>query len=183
MKKRNKWLCIGCLAFVIAIGVFLCYDEISAWVEMHKMANRRSMLLYHTNHQLLLEDCRELSQQMTTGKLEVGLYSIHSLIVKQDPQIKQFPQSILELDPVALSVEKDGEVSIAMWPIDMYGVEAFPEDYKGSINEDNLKWKIKLLDGLWYYDEDFITHPEHKKDVEKLLKERKIISGNLGTPY
>jgi len=54
---------------------------------------------------------------------------------------------------------------------------AFPEDYKRSRAElfrsGEKVWGIELIDGLWYYDEDFLRHPEHKKEVEELLKKRK----------
>ena len=55
------------------------------------------------------------------------------------------------------------------------------EDYEGSpaeqfrvISSDGDKvWGIELIDGMWYYDENFRKHPEHKKEVEELLKKRK----------
>ena len=68
----------------------------------------------------------------------------------------------------------------------MYGVRTFPEDYEGSLAKlykaGDEVWGIELIDGLWYYDEDFLKHPEHKKEVEELLKKRKAgdSSGKTG---
>ena len=175
MIKRDKWLCIRCVTYGIALVLvaFLVCDVIMTMFDINRMSKRRSMLLYKTDHQLLLDACREISKKMTEGKIKDGSYSIHSLIVKHDLQTRQFPQTILKLDPLNLYVSKDGKVRIIMWPALMYGVDAFPEDYKGSISEVIPEWSIKLLDGLWYFDEDFIQHPEHKKEVEELLEERK----------
>jgi len=83
---------------------------------------------------------------------------------------------ILDLDPLRVEVEKDGRVNIMMSPVVLYGVCAFPEDYEGSVGElykagDDV-WGIELIDGLWYYDA-YLKHPEHKKEVEELLKKRK----------
>jgi hypothetical protein len=54
-------------------------------------------------------------------------------------------------------------------------VGTFPEDHEDSLAElhkDDDRY-IELIDGLWYYDEDFWNHPEHKKKVEELLKKTK----------
>jgi hypothetical protein len=176
MKKRIQWFLIGFSGFVIASIIFSCGDLIYGLHHFSIMENRRSMLLYETDHQLLLKACRELSKQMSEGEIKADSSLKLSIIVKHDPNTKQLLQPIIKLGSPYVYVENDGFVVICMWPGVQYGVYAIPESYKGSISEVIPKWSIKLIDGLWYFDEDYITHPDHKKEVEKLLKERKIIS-------
>jgi len=66
----------------------------------------------------------------------------------------------------------------------MYGVVAYPENY-GSTPDDSFKygdrlWGIELIDGLWYYDEDFQNYPEQMKEVKELLKKRKAGDSSVG---
>jgi hypothetical protein len=51
-----------------------------------------------------------------------------------------------------------------------YGVIAYPENYikpPGSEYGDR-----KLVDGLWYYDEDYKGNPKYQKKIEELLQKR-----------
>ena len=173
MKRRDKWILIvviiGCFAPVAYLGYFAVW----AMRDLDKMEARRPVLLYETDHRELLEACRELSMQVATERLEPGSYWIHS---DTNPESRQFPQLILSLDPLRVEVEKDGWVNIMMSPVVMYGVVAYPEDYEGTLSglyEYAKVWGLELIDGLWYYDEDFRKHPEHMKEVEELLKKRK----------
>ena len=174
MKRRDKWIPIICVACIIALAAYLGYFAIWAIRDLNRMEARRPVLLYETDHRALLEACRELSRQVATGRLEPGSYQIHG---NPDIETRQFPQLILDLTPVRVEIDEDGDVDLMMSPGVFYGVRAFPEDYEVSLDElykygDDV-WGIELIDGLWYYDEDFQKHPEHKKVVEELLKKRK----------
>jgi len=174
MKRRDKWILIGCLACVIATAAYLGYFAVWAMRYLNRMEARRPVLLYETDHRALLKACRELSKQVAAGKLKPGMYGLNP---PRDPETRQFPQLILDLVPLRVDVEKDGQVDIIMSPVVMYGVSAFPEDFEGSVGElykyGDEVWGIELIDGLWYYDEDFQKHPDRKKEVEELLKKRK----------
>jgi len=170
MKRRDKWILIvliGCLACWIA---YFAYSAVWIMCDLKSFEARRPVLLYETDHRELLEACRELSRQVAAGRLEPGSYRIHSN--DPDTESRQFPQLILDLDPLHVDVEKNGVVNLIMSPVVMYGVCASPEDYEGSLAGDKT-WCIELIDGLWYYDEDFRKHPEHMKEVEELLKKRR----------
>jgi hypothetical protein len=179
IKRRNKWILIAVLIVALACGITpLVYLGYSArWItrDLKNMEERRPLLLYETDHQKLLEACREISRQVTTGQLEPGSYQIKR--INPDPRTRQFPQLILNLLPLHVEVKKNGLVDIVMSPVVMYGVVAYPENY-GNIHDDSFKyknrlWSIELIDGLLYYDEDFQNNPERMKEVEELLKKRK----------
>jgi len=176
MKKGDKWILIGCLACGVAVVAYLGYSG-AVWImrDLKSMEARRPVLLYETDHRELLEACRVLSRQVATGRLEPGSYQIKR--INPDPESRQFPQLILDLLPLHVDVKKNGVVDIVMSPVVMYGVFAYPENYEGTLTNsfkygDRL-WGIELIDGLWYYDEDFQKHPEHMKEVEGLLKKRR----------
>ncbi len=178
MKRRDKWILIvviiGCSACGIAMVADLVYGAVWIMRDLKSMKARRLVLLYETDHRELLEACRNLSMQVATGRLEPGSYRIHS---DPDPESKQFPQLILSLDPLNVEVAKDGKVALIMSPMVMYGVRAHPENYEDTLTNPfkyrDTVWGIELIDGLWYFDEDFQKHPEHMKEVEESLKKRK----------
>jgi hypothetical protein len=171
-KRRDKWILIIGAACVVALVAFLGYFGVWAERDLKRMEARRPILLYEIDHRALLDACREISRQVATGLLEPRSYQIHGA---PDPESKQFPQLILDLDPLHVRIEKDGQVNVMMSPLVMYGIRAFPENYEGSPTErykDRAKY-VELIEGLWYYDEDFLKHPEHKEELEELLKKRK----------
>ena len=114
---------------------------------------------------VLLEACRELSRKVAAGELKIAQYRYYSQIGDPDPETQLFPQPILDLKPFQVYIEKNGRIDLIMSPIVMYGVSAYPDGFKHG--------DIELVPGLWYFDEDLKVHPEHKKEIEELLKKRK----------
>jgi hypothetical protein len=170
MSRRNKWIIIvviiGFLSCGIAMVVFdLGYGAIRIFSEQKRMESRRPVLLYQTDHRELHEACRELSKQVVAGELKIDQYRFYRFMGNPDPETQLFPRSILDLKPFQVYIEKNGCIDLIMSPTVMYGVRAHPDGLKHG--------NIELVPGLWYFDEDFRVHPEHKKEIEDLLKKRK----------
>ena len=162
------------IAFVIASAVFIAFCNFSGIgyiiMDVQKGRQREERLLSETDHQTLLEACRELSRRVTTGDLEPRQYNVR---LKRHPEASRFPQAILDLEPTYVIITTDGRVMIELHGGFLhYGVMAYPEDYK----EPFINFKYgdkKLIDGLWYYDEDYEGNPKHQKKIDKLIQKGK----------
>jgi len=167
MSRRDKWIITIGVVCGIAPFVYLGYFAVWAIRDLNSMEARRPVLLYQTDHRALLEACRELSRQVAGGELRHGEYRVHGH--HPDPETRQFPQLILDLDPLRAEIESNGVVNLMMSPVVLYGVYALPENHE---DPPAYPWRTELIDGLWYYDEGFRHHPERQKDVEELLKKK-----------
>jgi hypothetical protein len=188
-KKTRLYLYIGSFYLLLAVVMFISITigSVSKW------RNNRTYLLYKTDHNVLLEACRELSHQVSIGTLEPKLYQIDRGFGEPLEETKQFPRIITGLNPMFIYIYPNGIIDIVI-SIDIrndvsygkYGVIEFPENFeRNKGNEGKYKkysdpsWGIELIKGLKYYDEDFEKHPEHKKEVEELLKKNKQIQDDL----
>ena len=124
----------------------------------------RARLLYETDHQALLEACRELSRRAAAGDLKPGEYYVRP---DRSPQVVTFPEIILDLEPSAVLVGDYGEITIAMTGgLDHFGVSAYP---KGDSSPRAVVGGKRLLEGLWYYDDGYEERPDDwDKHLEKL---------------
>jgi hypothetical protein len=156
-------LILGCEILVIAT---IAYHIRKFQQDLKNMEARRPVLLYQTDHKTLLSGCRELSKKVIAGQIKPTRYSVGEM---QD--IGGFPQIILDLQPFFVDIDEKGVVHIIMSPELMYEVIAIPDNSEEMVSKHALG--IMLVEGLWYYDEDFIQHHERMKEIEELLKERK----------
>ena len=167
------------IAFVIASAVFIAFCNFSGIgyiiMDVQKGRQREERLLSETDHQTLLEACRELSRRVTTGDLEPRQYNVR---LKRHPEASRFPQAILDLEPTYVIITTDGRVMIELHGGFLhYGVTAYPEDYE----KPHYSFKYgdkKLIDGLWYYDDGYVGNPEYDKKIEALIRRGKQIYGN-----
>jgi hypothetical protein len=138
---------------------------------VHEFRKCQTRLLIKTDHQALLQACRKLSKQVAEGDLLPGRYGVRA---GRHPKASQFPRTILNLAPIAVSIENDGRVFLEMYSGleggRLYAV-AFPENYTlpYSFTEDH----VKIIDGLWYYDDGLTGNPEHQKEIEELIQKAK----------
>ena len=131
-------------------------------------------LLSETNHQDLLEACRELSKQVEAGKLRPRIYYVRSR--KRLPEVVQFTKVILDLHPRYVSIDEDGRVVLQMGGgFANYGVVAYPEHYRQP--DRNFAYgNMKIIDGLWYHDAEYEGSPKHQKRIEELIRKWKAAS-------
>ncbi len=180
MKSRRK-IVIKIIIAVVAITLvvsFVLPIAYSPWAPigffvMANQANRmRVRLLCKTDHQVILEACREVLRR---GDLKPGLrYQIRDAQHHQQ-EVSRLPQPILDLAPSYVLInDMDGHIRLEMYPggMDSFGVRAYPFDF----NKPYLSYSCgdkELIEGLWYYDIDYEGNPKHQKWIEELLQKRK----------
>jgi hypothetical protein len=114
---------------------------------------RQKRLLHGTDHQALLEACRELSSRVAVGDLEAAR---HDIFRNPDLEPGRFPQTILDLEPTCVYVDKEATVTVEMGGFyQHFGVTAYAEDC--AMSPDFQYRGRKLIDGLWYYDDGPIS--------------------------
>jgi hypothetical protein len=164
MKKRMIIIMImGAIAIIGALGSVL-YRFIEPTLRMSRDADQlRTRLLCETDHQALLDACRELMRQVASGTLKNGG-------VYAGPEISRFPEPIPTLRPDHVSVDKDIvkiEMMYTGWlPVGVYAyAKGFPEHLPPFKYGDR-----KLLEGLWYYDDAYGVDPvAYDKQIDELL--------------
>jgi hypothetical protein len=130
---------------------------------------RQVRLLCKTDHQILLEACRELSRRVSVGDLKPGKYYIG---YDQDPKASSFPQPILNLSPSYVYIDENNSSRVMvemLGGLGHFGVQAYTEDYKKPYPTYQYGDK-ELIPGLWYYDDGYIGHPEFEKRIEALMQ-------------
>jgi len=174
MKISKKLLLKIVITLAIGLAAFTLLVYLSARLyiilDVKKGKQREVRLLCETDHQALLEACRELSRRVTKGDLKPRQYNVR---LNPHPEASRFPQAILDLEPTYVIIEPDGRVMIELHGGFLhYGVIAYPENYEEPIL--NFKYgDKKLIDGLWYYDEDYERDPKQQKKIDALLQKRK----------
>jgi len=152
-----------CFALYILLNLYIFVRIVYFGPDTKEMRER---LLYETDHQVLLEACRELSRQVAREDLNPGTYYIRTHL---DPEASRFPQPILDLAPNYVYIDEgySGRVMLEMLGgLGHFGVQAYPEDYK--LPSYSKYGDKKLIDGLWYYDDGYRKNPEWEKKIEAL---------------
>ncbi|OHB74506.1 MAG: hypothetical protein A2Z25_14375 [Planctomycetes bacterium RBG_16_55_9] len=144
-------------------------------LEVKKAQQKKVILLSETDHQALLKACRKLSREIDQGSLVApGRYMVRH---KPDPEVKQFPQVILDLEPMFVETCTDGRIRVGMMGgIHHFGVTAYPENYKAPSSDFKYGDK-KIIDGLWYYEDGY--NSRYDKWIEKQIQKRKGEQGKI----
>ena len=177
-KRMDLIIVITVLVIIFAVGLVLLYlTDFGAGIrylitEIKMSQQLRVRLLCETDHQALLEACRDISRMVAKGDLKKYEYSIRRN-PDPDPETSRFSQVILDLEPSRIYIDEDGRVMVEMFGgLDPFGVYAYPEDY--TLPSYSKYGDKKLIDGLWYYDGEYREHPEYEKRIEALMQKGKM---------
>lgn len=131
----------------------------------------RVRLLYKTDHQALLDACRELSHGVRSSSLKPGMYPIRS---NPNQEIVQFPQVVLGLMPAYVDLHRDGMVIVAMMGgVSHFGVVFYPDDYEMSSPQARPLGHKQIIDGLWYYDDGYDEVSDWQQRIDALRPKEK----------
>lgn len=169
--RRRKAIKIAVVLVIVFFVLYILWFLSPAGYimqDIRKGKQRRMYLLCEMDFQVLLESCRQLSNRLAIGDLKPRQYNVR---LKPDPESSRFPQPILDLRPTYVIIGTYGSVMIELHGGFLhYGVIAYPEDYE---KPPGVEYgDRKLIDGLWYYDEDYKGSPEVQKKIEDLLQKR-----------
>lgn len=175
--KAIKWkaliIPLGWLVLIILTILFFLSPGMRFFGSMIKDVVKtrqiRDRLLSQTDHHALLDACRKISKEVTAGNLDPNR---HSVRYKPDLEISRFPQILLDTEPLYIEVFHDGRVGLEIsGAFHHCGVRAYPENYKKP-NEHFTYGDKKIIDGLWYYEDDY--NPKYDdKWIESMLKKGK----------
>lgn len=129
----------------------------------------REQLLCRTDHKALLAACQELSDRVAAGKLEDNVYRFG---LWPDAEVSKFPEAIRALKPQFVTISRDGTVIIELnykwWS---FGIRAYPPGYEKRFPRYTFGDR-KLLDELWYYDENYRHNPNYDKEIDAIAAKR-----------
>lgn len=175
--KSKKWktplLIIG---WLVAIGLTIVFFyhpvRFFGFIIKEGLNNRQRIvrLLSKTDHHVLLEACRNLSREMDIDdSLPRSRYFVRH---EPSPEIKYFPQMILDIEPLCIDIYSDGRVKLEMTgALHHSGVIAYPENYEKPSDDFELGDK-KIINGLWYYEDHYKPKRDDKR-IESLLEKGK----------
>ena len=174
MKKTPKRIIIIGAIGISAVGVYCCYIVGLGLLMNVEMKDLRPKLLCETDHRALLAACRELSSQVTSGKLEANYYRVR---FRAHSEVSRFPEPIRALRPRLVTITDSGIVRVEMntkWR--SLGVYAYPEGYEQRFPNSQYGDR-KLLDGLWYYDDEYRIDPNYGREIDAILRDYGKLGG------
>jgi hypothetical protein len=143
--------CVGVLGYVV------------------KADRSRTRLVCETDYQVLLDACRDLLRQQKEDRV----------YVLDDPSasaaVQQFPKPLLDLAPRAIVVQPDERVIIQMVGGGLrssLGIYAYVEGFEKA-NPHYPFGDRRLIEGLWYFDDQYNDDPSYDKVIDKIIEEGK----------
>ena len=131
---------------------------------------RRVILLYHTDHEALLEAGREILRQGPKDPMNyvyLGPQHIEGFPV---PRGVRIPKVIRKLRPHASLINRNGYVVLQMQGgLADFGVRIYPEGFKGH-RYYFTSGNRELLPGLEYYDYKYDHIPEYDKRIDEIIQ-------------
>jgi hypothetical protein len=171
LTRARKKICSGILAVVaaacaICTMTLICRPLVSTFAQAERAHRARERLLCETDYQTLLDAGRELLRQL--GK-EEAVYVVGDQ--PQSPVVRQFPKPILDLAPKAIRICDDGHMVIEMFGNGFYhcGAYVYSEDFESLHRGSRLGHRM-LINGLWYYDDEYETDPKYGQVIDALIE-------------
>jgi hypothetical protein len=125
--------------------------------------------LCETDHRAVLEACREVLALASKGDLKPGRYNVQWR--PPDPAVSRLPKVLLDLAPSYIVIDSSGYLTLEMHGgFDHFGLRAYPKDFKEPHPDFNYGHR-KLMDGLWYYDEEYTYDKMYGKRIDGWLKQ------------
>ena len=164
MSQKRMIIPIAVIGVVMIVGIGIGTYLYFIWpgIDMAREVDKlRMRLLCETDHQALLDACRDYSRKVTSARLQRSTYMV--------PEESQLPEVIRALRPRIVGCNKDGVVLIEMytgwWPL---GVCAYPDGYR---KPSYARGDRELLEGLWYYEDGYRVDPNAcDKMIDELLR-------------
>ncbi len=177
-KKIALKIVIAVLLIILSVNFVLPIESLPSWAlsEIVVVANpvkrRQIRLLCKTDYQTLLDSSRELLKLVARGEIKPGRYYLSGH--RRLPVVPEFPQPILDLAPNYVYIQ-DGYVKLEMHGgMDHLGVYAYPEDFE--MLDTSFKYgNRELIEGLWYYDDEYFNNPTYDKKIEALIQKGKKV--------
>jgi hypothetical protein len=129
----------------------------------------RSKLLRDSDPNALLAASRELSARVLSGKLEAGSYCVRFW---PDREVSGFPETIRSLSPNFVYISRTGTVKISMTTkLLTFGVIAYPPGDDEEHFPNSSFGDRKLIEGLWYYDENYhrYNHSDYDHEIDAII--------------
>lgn len=170
----SRALVLGILlgvAIVVGIAVGLLFLHIQ--MERHRVERRLVHLLCETDHEWLLEACRNVSKRTAAGEYEAG----RAYAIRRYPGRYRLPQAILDVDPLFVKIDGEGLVWVELFWAPSQGVVAYPEGYE--FRTDHRAGDRELVPGLWFYDEHYSPkYPKYMEYIDGLISARAQAEGH-----
>lgn len=159
---RNTWRVIRVLAVLVLIALIQFPAR-----SLIQSKRGRTRLLCNTDHHVLLESGRSLLREVTNGNFTIGSYCLRGRT--EFPNGVPVPQAIINLSARRLDISEDGHMMIEMHgAMDHFGIIIYPEGFTEPFQGFNYGDR-KLIDGLWYYDDEYQMNPDYDKVVDRML--------------
>lgn len=145
MKKRKKIILIIILLPVV-LGIIYPFLGALFGVDLYRAITLKSRLnkfIYHTNHQVFLQECRQLIKDGYKG-------NYYFTWIDRHPDAAKFPKDIHNLKPTYVYLNEDGMIIELLGGQSHCRVIAYSEQFDKDISGEK-----KLIDGLWLYS-DFL---------------------------
>ncbi len=122
----------------------------------------------------LLTACKEVMAEATVGTFKAGRYEFRGPPVS--PEVSRFPKAIRDLGCTRVVIHEEGHVTIEMGDgFSGFGVKAYPKNFKEPYSGFQ-RGDRKIIEDLWYYDDEYIDNPGYDKEVDKWMRKNRRIN-------